>query len=193
MPSIAPQRLGERHSGLSKISKISALSPPKRDGTASPVACLKKGHGTTRSCPALIFPSARPMTLCPSIDGESDGRCRNCFIRWRTRSPGSSWSRSLSSPFVLIGGAYAVMRSDYITGQSITHRAAGAVQPRPSRRPARHRLPLLPHLGGERRLRRHPADPHLHDLPFAALHQRQDAGAGARKAWPTASRSTGTG
>ena len=34
-------------------------------------------------------------------------------------------------------------------------------------------------------LRRHAADPDLHDLPFAALDQCADAGAGAARAWPS--------
>ena len=49
------------------------------------------------------------------------------------------------------------------------------------------------HTVGRRRPARRPAaDPHLHDLPFADLDQRADAGAGARRALPTTSRSNWT-
>ena len=50
-------------------------------------------------------------------------------------------------------------------------RAAGAVQPQASRRRARHRLPLLPHLGGDVGERRLPADADVHELPLADLGQ----------------------
>ena len=92
-----------------------------------------------------------------------------------------------------VGGGLVVVvafaRSDYLHGRQYPPAgAAGAVQPPASRRRARHRLPLLPHLRGRRPARRPAADAHLHDLPFADLDQRADAGAGARRALPTTSR-----
>ena len=71
------------------------------------------------------------------------------------------------------------------------YRAAGAVQPRTSRRQARPRLPLLPHLGGEIDVRFAAADAYLHDLPFAAVHAMPRCWRRCARAWPRTSRSTG--
>ena len=56
-----------------------------------------------------------------------------------------------------------------------------------------HRLPLLPHLGGNFQLRRHSSDQDLHELPFPDLDQRRHAGAGARELPQRASRWCGPG
>ena len=74
-------------------------------------------------------------------------------------------------PFLAIGVAYWLSASPYMTGQSLTFD-----QPVPFSH--EHHVGGLGldcrycHAGGRDFAgRRHPADPHLHDLPFAALHQ----------------------
>ena len=59
--------------------------------------------------------------------------------------------------------------------------AARALQPSAPRCRTRHRLPLLPHLGRDFELCRHPSHQDLHELPFADLDQRPAAGAGSRQ------------
>ena len=59
--------------------------------------------------------------------------------------------------------------------------AAGPVQPQAPRGRIGCGLPLLPRFGGEVVVRRRAADADLHDVPFADLDERFDAGAGARE------------
>ena len=73
--------------------------------------------------------------------------------------------------FLAIGLGLLVLGSDYVTGQTMTPGPAGAFS-------HQHHVGGLGldcrycHTGVETfRGRRRPADPHLHDLPFAALHQ----------------------
>ena len=84
-------------------------------------------------------------------------------------------------PFLMIGLAYAVMRSPYTTGQDVTLR-----QPIPFSHKhhvgddgidCRYCHTSVETIG----IRRSAADDDLHDLPFAALHECANAGAGARK------------
>ena len=60
-------------------------------------------------------------------------------------------------------------------------RATDSVQPRAPRRRHGHRLPLLPYVGRGVRVRQHPADQDLHELPLADLEQRADSRAGPRQ------------
>ena len=70
-------------------------------------------------------------------------------------------------------------------------RAAGPVQPRAPRRRHRDRLPLLPHLGREGRLRRDSADEDVHELPLADLGAEPVPRAGARELPDRTGRSSG--
>ena len=51
-----------------------------------------------------------------------------------------------------------------------------------------NRLPLLPHIGGGIVFCRIAADGNVHDLPFADMDERSDAGAGRARAFETTSR-----
>ena len=82
---------------------------------------------------------------------------------------------------VLLCAALEIQRAPYVTYQGVRPGAAGAVQPPAPQCGTGHRLPLLPHVGGAVELRRDSADQDLHELPFADLDERSDAGAGARK------------
>ena len=83
-------------------------------------------------------------------------------------------------PIVLVGLAYSVMGSSYVTDQSITRE-----QPVPFSH-AHHVGGLgldcryCHEFGGESSVRRNPPDGNLHDVSFADLDQRIDAGAGTR-------------
>ncbi len=59
------------------------------------------------------------------------------------------------------------------------HRPAGALQPQAPRRPAGHRLPLLPHGVEKSAYAGRPADGNVHDLPQPALHRSGHARARA--------------
>ena len=59
--------------------------------------------------------------------------------------------------------------------------ATSPVQPQASCQRARHRLPILPHRSGAKRIRRYSVNVNLHELPFADLDQQSDARTGARK------------
>src|SRR5437899_2614635 len=60
-------------------------------------------------------------------------------------------------------------------------RAADPLQPQAPRGGARHRLPLLPHLGGGVLVRGHPAHRDVHELPPRDLEGQPDARGGARE------------
>src|SRR5213594_325432 len=60
-------------------------------------------------------------------------------------------------------------------------RAADSLQPQAPRGGPRHRLPLLPHLGGGILVRRHPAHRDVHELPPRDLEGQPDARGGARE------------
>ena len=137
-----------------------------------------------------LFPSGNLSCRTPvSTRGASQGGPDDANLL----ASADTWLR-----LFLVGGLAAgagVSRCGRVCALGLLHRrqhpsasAAGAVQPSAPRRRARHRLPLLPHLRRRRPARRPAADPHLHDLPFADLDQRADAGAGARRASPTTSR-----
>src|SRR6185437_2973161 len=66
------------------------------------------------------------------------------------------------------------------------------VQPSASRRRPRHRLPVLPHHGGNFGTCQSTAYLDLHDLPFADLDQCGDAGAGATEPCGTQADQMGT-
>ena len=86
--------------------------------------------------------------------------------------------------FVAAGGALADPRGEPLALRDPRPRGAqpaGPLQPRAPRGRARHRLPLLPHLGGQVGLRGHPAHQDLHELPLADLEPEPHARAGARE------------
>ena len=92
--------------------------------------------------------------------------------------------------FVLwvIGG---IVRSPYFTNQGIEREQPVPFSHQHHVGGPGHRLPLLPHLGRDVELRRHPADADLHELPLADLDERRDARAGARQLRHRTSRSSG--
>ena len=98
-----------------------------------------------------------------------------------TSTPGSASWRSWSSSASSAASSRCCTGPGYNTNQNDVRRAADPVQPCAPRRRHGHRLPLLPYVGRGVRVRQHPADQDLHELPLADLDERADPRAGARQ------------